>query len=91
MTTKKKTKKPYPATKVAPKLVSERDDEDAVPSLDESFWEKAQIGSPLKKRLISLRLDADVIDWFKAQGTSYQTRMNQVLRTYMEFSKQSQK
>ena len=37
-----------------------------------------------RKAAISLRLDADVLDWFRAQGTGYQTRMNAVLRAYME-------
>ena len=62
------------------------EDDDEIPTLDESFWSKAEMGSPLRKRLISLRLDNDVIYWFKQQGPSYQPRMNQVLRTFMEFS-----
>ena len=36
------------------------------------------------KTLISLRVDADVLAWFKAQGTGYQTRMNAVLRAFKE-------
>jgi uncharacterized protein (DUF4415 family) len=36
------------------------------------------------KSLLSLRIDADVIEWFKAQGPGYQTRMNALLRAYME-------
>jgi uncharacterized protein (DUF4415 family) len=36
------------------------------------------------KAAISLRLDADVLDWFKAQGPGYQTRINAVLRAYKE-------
>ena len=35
------------------------------------------------KQQITLRLDRDVIEWFKAQGPGYQTRMNAVLRSYM--------
>jgi uncharacterized protein (DUF4415 family) len=62
-------------------------DVDEIPPLDETFWNNAVIGSPLRKRLISLRLDSDVIDWFKNQGMNYQTRMNQVLRSYMEWHK----
>ena len=38
------------------------------------------------KTLISLRVDADVLAWFKAQGTGYQTRMNAVLRAFKEAS-----
>jgi uncharacterized protein (DUF4415 family) len=37
-----------------------------------------------RKAAISLRLDADVLDWFKGQGAGYQTRINAVLRAYME-------
>lgn len=36
-----------------------------------------------RKEAISLRLDHDVLDWFKTQGPGYQTRMNSVLRAYM--------
>ena len=36
------------------------------------------------KTLISLRVDADVLAWFKAQGAGYQTRMNAVLRAFKE-------
>lgn len=36
------------------------------------------------KAAISLRLDADVLDWFKAQGPGYQTRINAVLRAYKD-------
>lgn len=37
-----------------------------------------------RKAAISLRLDADVLNWFKGQGAGYQTRINAVLRAYME-------
>ncbi|MGQ0429911.1 MAG: BrnA antitoxin family protein [Gammaproteobacteria bacterium] len=37
-----------------------------------------------RKAAISLRLDADVLAWFKAQGPGYQTRINAVLRAYKE-------
>ena len=38
------------------------------------------------KTSVSLRLDADVLDWFKAQGPGYQTRMNAVLRAFKDAS-----
>lgn len=38
---------------------------------------------PTDKKLLSLRIDQDIIDWFKHQGPGYQTRMNAVLRAYM--------
>ncbi len=39
---------------------------------------------PLPKRHLNLRIDADIVEWFKAKGPRYQTRMNAVLRAYME-------
>ena len=39
------------------------------------------------KTAISLRVDQDVLEWFKAQGDGYQTRINAVLRTYMDAQK----
>lgn len=41
---------------------------------------------PTPKKLLSLRLDTEVIDWFKQQGPGYQTRMNAVLRAFVEQS-----
>jgi uncharacterized protein (DUF4415 family) len=38
------------------------------------------------KSSISLRLDQDVLEWFKAQGTGYQTRINSVLRAFRDAS-----
>ena len=37
-----------------------------------------------KKALLSLRVDSDVVEWFRAQGAGYQSRMNALLRAYME-------
>jgi uncharacterized protein (DUF4415 family) len=36
------------------------------------------------KQPVTLRLDADVLTWFKSQGQGYQTRINKLLRSYME-------
>jgi uncharacterized protein (DUF4415 family) len=38
------------------------------------------------KALVSLRLDQDVLEWFKSQGAGYQTRMNAVLRAFRDAS-----
>ncbi len=40
-----------------------------------------------KKALLSLRIDSDVIAWFRAQGAGYQSRMNALLRAFMEAHK----
>jgi uncharacterized protein (DUF4415 family) len=40
-----------------------------------------------KKELFSMRIDADVIEWFRSQGPGYQSQMNALLRAYMEAHK----
>ena len=59
-----------------------RRDPDAVP-LDFD-WSKAILVIPPRKRAISIRLDEDVLDYFKKEGAGYQRRMNAVLRSYMQ-------
>src|SRR5262245_34604167 len=54
-------------------------------------WTKAQVGFPLPKRQLTMRLDGDVIDWFKGHGRGYQTRMNAVLRRFIEAQKNPQR
>jgi uncharacterized protein (DUF4415 family) len=51
--------------------------------LPDAFFEQAEVRLPLKQP-VTLRLDADVLIWFKAQGKGYQTRINTLLRRYME-------
>lgn len=51
--------------------------------LPADFWEEAEVVWPVAKEAISLRVDRDVLEWFRAQGPRYQSRMNAVLRTYM--------
>ena len=43
----------------------------------------------LSKRQMTLRLDADVLAWFRNQGAGYQTRINQLLRAYMDAHRKS--
>jgi uncharacterized protein (DUF4415 family) len=50
-------------------------------------WSTVQVGIPGPKQQLTVRFDRDVIAWFKAQGTGYQTRMNAVLRSYVEAHK----
>lgn len=54
-----------------------------VPELGDHFFRNAQLMVPAKKT-VTIRLDADVLDWFKGQGAGYQTRINQLLRHYMQ-------
>lgn len=37
-----------------------------------------------RKQQVTLRLDADILDWFRAQGSGYQTKINQLLRAYVD-------
>ena len=48
------------------------------------FWADAELLVPPSKELISIRVDKDVLDWFRSLGRGYQTRMNMVLRSFME-------
>lgn len=50
-------------------------------------WSKAVLVIPPKKKAISIRVDEDVLDYFKNEGAGYQRRMNAVLRSYMQQKK----
>lgn len=66
--------------------VSEREIQATSPpelaGLPNDFWDDAVVVPPTKQP-ISLRVDADVLQWFKTQGPRYQSRINAVLRSYM--------
>jgi uncharacterized protein (DUF4415 family) len=47
-------------------------------------WSDAVLVIPAKKKAISIRVDEDVLDFFKNEGDGYQRRMNAVLRSYMQ-------
>lgn len=56
-----------------------------IPATTPDQWRGAEGGKfyrPLKRQ-ITLRIDADVVEWFKSQGSGYQTRINDVLREAM--------
>ena len=55
-----------------------------IPALDKSFFTKATEAWPPVKRQLTIRLDADVLNWLKANGRGYQTRINRILRVAME-------
>lgn len=56
--------------------------------LDVSFWRKAKLCEPINKEPISLRIDSDVLRWFRDRGKGYQSLMNSILRTYVEAQKE---
>jgi uncharacterized protein (DUF4415 family) len=45
---------------------------------------RRELPAPHRKAAISLRLDAEVLDWFRAQGPGYQTRINAILKAYKD-------
>jgi uncharacterized protein (DUF4415 family) len=49
---------------------------------DEAFWKAARVVMPQPKKAITMRLDADLLAWFRRQR-GYQTRINAILRAYM--------
>jgi len=50
---------------------------------DEQFWKTAKVVMPTPKEIVTMRLDADLLRWFRRQR-GYQTRINAILRAYMQ-------
>jgi uncharacterized protein (DUF4415 family) len=55
-----------------------------IPEQGEDFFRNAELRLPEPKALVTIRLDQDVLKWFKSQGSGYQTRINALMRAYME-------
>jgi uncharacterized protein (DUF4415 family) len=64
----------------------DRDDPD-LQGFEDIDWSKATLVLPDPKAAISIRLDTDVLAFFKAGGAGYQSRINAVLRSYMKAAK----
>lgn len=74
------------------KTMTEADVEAAIASDDDEAgmvvdWAAARISVPTRKRMMTMRLDSDVLDFFQGMGRGYQTTINAVLRSYMEHAK----
>jgi uncharacterized protein (DUF4415 family) len=50
---------------------------------DEEFWKDATVVWPTRKTIVTMRLDTDLLAWFRQQR-GYQTRINAILRAYMK-------
>ncbi len=89
--TKKRVKHSMPksnrSSKKAKVSKSETPDYSEIPELGQSFWRRARVNIPLPKQAISLRVDQDVLDFFRSTGKGYQSLMNAVLRSYVEAKK----
>ena len=65
---------------IKPSLIAE-----TPPDVPERFWDDAKLVNHTRtKEPISLRVDSDVLEFFKAQGKGHLTRMNAVLRSYVD-------
>jgi len=63
------------------KAIASDSDWDGFKDID---WSDAVLVIPPRKKAISIRVDEDVLDFFKREGEGYQRRMNAVLRSYMQ-------
>jgi uncharacterized protein (DUF4415 family) len=57
---------------------------------DEAFWKEAHVVMPKRKEVVTIRLDADLLAWLRRER-GYQTRINAVLRAYMDAVKRSER
>ena len=65
--------------------LSDRDiDYSDIPELDKDFFKSATLVLPEPKTTVTIRLDQRVLEWFNAKGPGYQTRINALLRAFME-------
>ena len=60
-----------------------------IPPLTEEFWKNVKLLKPSEKEMISLRVDKDIVDWFRKQGKGYQSYMNAVLKSFVESKRQT--
>ncbi len=86
--------KPYVKALSPEEIAALPDDEidtSEIPPLDEAFFRNARLVMPDErtKTPVTMRVDADVLEWFKGQGKGHLTRMNAVLRAYVLAQKSS--
>jgi len=60
---------------------------EAPAAVGEDFWKRARVVMPSGKTSVHLRIGSDVFEWFKRQGEGHLTRMNAVLRSYVDAHK----
>ena len=69
-------------------MKDEEIDTSDIPPLDETFFANAKLRMPGKKVSLTVNVDADVLEWFKAQGEEFQNRINAALRIYVDAHKE---
>jgi uncharacterized protein (DUF4415 family) len=56
----------------------------SAPAKKQADWTNLKVAWPQPKQAISLRIDQDILEWFRDGGPGYQTRMNAVLRAFVD-------
>ena len=69
-------------------IPDEKIDFSDIPELDAEFWENAEWVEPDKTLPLTIRVKESVLDYFKAGGKGYQTRINAVLESYVRAKKE---
>ncbi len=59
-------------------------DTSEIHEVSEEWFKNAKLRLPKPKKPISVRIDEDILEWLKGQGSGYQTKINAILRVYME-------
>lgn len=59
------------------------------PELDDSFFKRAVVAMPVPKESITIRVEPEVLEWFRSKGPRYQTRINAVLKAYVQARKKA--
>ena len=68
-------------------MTDEEVDTSDIPPLDEAFFGKARLRMPKGKVPLIISVDADVMEWFRAQGEGYRSLINAALRVYADAHK----
>lgn len=61
------------------------------PATNKKFWQDAEVVMPTHKIHLSMRLDEDVVEYFKQKGHGYQSKINAVLKAYVRAHTQHSK
>lgn len=78
---------------LTPAQIAATKDEDIdfsdIPELDETFWREAKLVKPDLTEQVTMRIKRSVLDYFRAPGKGYQTRINRVLESYVRAQRAS--
>ncbi len=84
----KRYDKPLTSKQIAARREGDIDFSD-IPELDETFWRNAELAEPDTTEQITMRVKRSVLDYFRARGRGYQTRINRVLESYVRAQRES--